>query len=161
MNSMKKVKIEEVIHLYLGCEVQINKRITEAEKVILSGVYTKQIEGGNTENVRCQLFTSPGENIIWLDFDEFKLRVRRLSSMTEEEAREFCKLEGWGENLENVIVTDGVIDFKRIIGERTETCITRFTRCRPEMFLWLLSKRFWLFSESAFEKGLIIDVDEK
>lgn len=84
-----------------------------------------------------------------------KLTLRRLEDMTEGEAREFCRLEGWGEDLENVVVLDGCIDFKRVIGSRTESCVTRFTRCRPAMFVWLLSKGFDLFD--LIPAGLAID----
>lgn len=87
--------------------------------------------------------------------NDIKISLRPLSRMSKSEAKEFCRLEGWGENLENIVVTDDAIDFKRVIGDRSETCISRFTRCRPEMFRWLLSKGFDLFS--LIPDGLAID----
>ena len=83
------------------------------------------------------------------------LILRRLSSMTEEEARDFLFMEGWGESFQHICVTDSAIDFRRDFGDRSESCISRFTRCRPQMFAWFLSKGFDLFG--LIESGLAID----
>src|SRR5690606_36571256 len=104
-------KLITALHLHLGCNV-LNKDgvITRLDGLFIDWVLSNKI---------------PQSEIP-------KLILRPLPSMTEEEAREFCIKEGWGENMENIVVTDGAINYKRVvIGNLTESCVSRFTRCRP------------------------------
>jgi hypothetical protein len=128
-------KIRDILHLYLGAKCNV-EGIGKYGWYRLSPAILTSVENGEIT---------------------VKPILRQLSSMTEEEAKDFCEMEGWGRDLENIVVTDGAIDFKRVVGSRTETCITRFTRCRPEMFRWLLSKHFDLFN--LIPEGLAIDAD--
>lgn len=100
---MKK-DIKDYLHLYLGCEVKPGDRITEAQKVLLRGVYT--FDADYKVNIcRCQMSTFPGENVLWLEHDDFKLILRPLSDMTEEEETQMIatqddvKLDGYPEIL--------------------------------------------------------------
>lgn len=133
--------IEDYLHLYLDSEA------------LYSICFVDDREAWTAP---CRLFTDRYFSYRNdMSVDGFRLYLRPLSDMTEEEAKEFCRLEGWGENLENIVVTDDAIDFKRVIGDRSEACISRFTRCRPEMFRWLLSHGFDLFE--LIDAGLAID----
>lgn len=86
-------RIEDYLHLYIGCEVKLNDKVAEASKVVLSGIYRGIDQRGYSPAApRCQLFTHPGFNIIWVEIDEFKPILRRLSSMTEEERAELWSL---------------------------------------------------------------------
>jgi len=131
--------MEVPYHLYLGAEVMSSNGVRGYK---LSSVSI----GGNLN------FTAAGFDVNI--GSGYKLLLRRLESMTEEEARHFCKMEGWGENLENIVVTDSAIEFNQ--GQMQ--AISRFTRCRPEMFSWLLSKSFDLFG--LIDKKLALDINE-
>lgn len=140
---MKEIKeLSEVMHLYLGCEVydsQLN------EYGILSGV---------SANGHHQI-TGSGHGTTYTQSPEFiKLRLRRLSSMTEEEARKLIELRGYPE-VTNIQFQNGGVTFDHP-GFNT---YINFEGFNPGQFSYLLSKGFWLFGDDAFEKGLIIDTN--
>jgi hypothetical protein len=81
---MTDKKISDYLHLYLGCEV----RGTDGTMTYtLSSVSKKQV-----------LFTDEYRNEIWLG-QEWKLALRRLSDMTEEEYAELWPLIGGAPHL--------------------------------------------------------------
>lgn len=150
--------IKDYLPLYNGCEVQVTT--TEYGLQGSPGSFKGIMRGFTIDSWRQQK-QSPAIQVYvnettyyFYKIEQVKMVLRKLSSMTEGEAREFCKLEGWGEDLENIVVTDASIEFTQ--NKRTDA-ISRFTRCRPEMFLWLLSKHFDLFQ--LIESGLAIDKD--
>lgn len=114
--------IKEIIHLYIGQEVweTFNNR-----KAKLVGVIQ-----GDKMPVKC-LWHDKAD---WaFDYDEVKLILRRLSSMTNSEKLEVC-------------IINPKLDDNQIAAART---------------VYLLSKGFWIFDESAFDQGIIIDRDSQ
>ena len=140
-------EIKDFIHLYLGCEVfdSFNNSRTSLVGVSDTGVTVAY----NTE---------------WkLRFDEVKPILRKISSMTEEEAIEYLKMKY---NAVAVIecrkdnsgfwysLAKGLAETKNpkfiFFGQIKDTSY-------PEQFVWLLSKGFDLFG--LCEAGFAIDKD--
>jgi hypothetical protein len=133
---MDSKNIKDYLHFYLGCECIINWENPEYEE---NGKVRK------LDSLRIyEMLTEYPEAIC-------KPILRPLSDMTEEEAKQFYVSDGWGENLENIVVTDGGIDFT--IARTSGYCI--FSRLRPSSFLTLLSKGFDIFG--LIDAGLAID----
>lgn len=119
-----KTDIKSVIHLYIGCDCEIQPFDIK---------YRAKFLGIDYPNVRVR---TPGDLASTEYHNErikFKLIVRRLSSMTEEERSEYellsppyfsgderMKINAWGT-------------------------------------AYLLSKGFWLFGDDAFDEGLVIE----
>lgn len=92
--------------------------------------------------------------------------VRRLSSMNDEEAKELClflhprktidDIEVWSVTEEKLHYSDGSKWYGYGVEELNDLYII-FGELSPEQFHYLLSKGFWLWDNSAFDKGLIID----
>ena len=148
MEKTQQERLKEVIHLYLGCDVTFRRKKiagwSVAKLICVSTFGSYVIESKDKQ------FSIDAEEF------EFKPILRSLDDMTEEEAKEFCKKEGWGENLENLVVLDGAIEFS--IKGTKQQCVSRFTRMRPEMFAWCLSKRFDLFN--LIPDGIAINAKE-
>lgn len=92
----------------------------------------------NLEYQLCKIIISGGQDVS-KHISEIKLRSRRLSSMTEEEKKEAHDIY-YVDKIQLLAIMD----------------VAHFELCR-----YLLSKGFWLFSNDAFEKGLIIDANAK
>jgi len=156
--------IKEVLHLYLGCEVMAPNPYDEKE---LAKGYLTGIHGEYGPEVQFIIDGNSEESPEYPNYENVKLCCRRLSSMSEEEAREAIKL-----NLgisDEVVVLEKIDQGKEMIYRYgfiyqtppdTETSVYVPTiRCTSYEFAYLLSKGFWLFSPDAFDKGLIIDRD--
>ena len=141
MEKTQQERLKEVIHLYLGCDCKIPKGIGKLVGVCEWASYVEFSKSKSAHSVSV-------ENVVPI--------LRSLDDMTVEEAKEFCKKEGWGENLENLVVLDGAIEFS--IKGTKQQCVSRFTRMRPEMFAWCLSKRFDLFN--LIPDGIAINAKE-
>jgi hypothetical protein len=94
--------------------------------------------------------------------------VRMLSSMTEEEAVEICKLDTEPKRWASIDVLeinkDGIhyIDGSKWYADGVEElndCHVSFNHISSDIFHELIKMGFWLWDESAFEKGLIIDAE--
>ena len=135
-----------ILAMYLGCRVHLFDRI-EQTTGRLAAVKTN----GNCELALPSRFNPECEVISIYRIDEVKPILRRLEDMTEEEAIEIFVLEGWGNNLQNIVVTDKAIEHNTF----GATGIQTFKRLRAETFAHLLSKGFDLFG--LCDSGLAID----
>lgn len=122
-------KIEDYLHLYLGCEAERTWYYSSEPNTVHSK-RTVIVDGGLIEN---PIGTSSPN--IDLEFD-LKPILHPLSDMTEEEGKEYVAL-GFG----------GMID------QRGGKLI--YQTFTPPCFLWLLSKHFDLFG--LIDSGLAID----
>lgn len=128
-------KIEDYIHLYIGCDVMVthNADITP-KKAKLIGAYIDEWKNGQYHPTVQVDFGRPTQRLYYL-LSQVKLLLRPLSSMTEEEERHMIstqddvKLDGYPEIL-----------LKADSGET---------------FRWMLSKGFDLFD--LIESGLALD----
>lgn len=123
------MKIEDVLHLYLGQRVA-EDYTGKSPNGILFGVQ------GDTVKVKT--------NTVWtFSKDEVKLILRRLSDMSEDEWIELGKIH---------VKNGGKI--KITMGHGPAHPGIKYY---PDVFLYLLSKGFWLWEDNAFDDGLIID----
>ncbi len=104
---------------------------------------------------------------------DIKLKVRRLSSMTEEEAREFLGvIMNFNKMFDNnwtwqygagfLVINPGQYEYNK----QSYTVIKPFGPNNAPVFncshgvheiLWLIKKGFWLLGDNWFDQGLIID----
>lgn len=117
--------IKEVLHLYIGqwCIADGNRfklaGLTFSEGGTLA--YTGRYNGGIPE-------------AWWVENCDFKIELRKLSSMTEEEKREYHKLFS---GMESVNILPEI---------RAGRLINHFLNAKsPHVVVWLLSKGFDLF----------------
>lgn len=140
---MKEIKeLSEVIHLYLGCECMVKYKFDREKK---SKIIAPLLHELLSEAEYCRPI------------------VRRLSSMTEDIARELLKDE--------TTLQIKSIDIKGAnaggfygggfvwFDDNNVSHVFLWNKLTPDQFVYLLSKGFWLFSNDAFEQGLIIDAD--
>lgn len=113
--------IKEFIKYYIGCEVHSDQGTMTYRLWHISNDY-RQI-----------LFKDRHGNEMWLPPEKWKLCLRKLSSITEEEKEQAFLSRGAG---------DG--KGENNIAEAHE-------------FHYLLSRGFWLFGDEAFDKGFIIE----
>ena len=144
-------QLKDVIHFYLGQDLRIYDKATEKwsgwKKLtpkVLDYVLQSEISG-------------------YLVNFEMQLSLRRLDSMTEEEAIEVTKpvvvygdlpnvrkYETWKNPFGKIVVSWGNgLREKYVPQDETSFTVGQFT--------YLLSRGFWLFGDEAFEQGLIID----
>ena len=137
--------IRNFLHFYIGQKV-----IGVTSEANVGGYEEATLE---TVGVDCASFSDRLADYYY-DEPEYQLQLllRPLTNMSNDEAREFLIKEGWGENLENIVVLDGAIECT--VNKNTDA-ISRFTRCRPQMFAWLTSKGFDIFD--LIKRGLAID----
>lgn len=151
---MKKLT-PQILAMYLGCQCKAQINYFEQSPQWVNGtifgvslssiiVLPKDVNGKNWPHT-----------VSFDDFSKVELCLGRLSDMTEEEAREFAKLEGWGENLENIVVTDRALEFEQVLSVTRQQCVSWFSRLRPDAFAYLLSKSFDLFG--LIDAGEAID----
>lgn len=154
--ATQKNKLEEVIHLYLGCEVQVRGDIekligveSDGAVITFSGRYGRRIWGAK----------------------EVKLLLRQLSDITAEECVEVfklcslfdlsdCEFEfGEGNQWINASIDGRVIDAIQFVGDNIEMMNNdgAFSAINPisPIFHYYLSKGFDLFS--LIETGQAID----
>lgn len=127
--------IAQELALYLGCDVCMY-----ADSLgILQEVKVDKVAVVNKASGRSDL----------LLISEVKPILRRMSSMTEKECRALCKLEGWGWDLGNMVVSDDGIHFQDKV----------FRKITPESFRYLLSLHFdlfgWIDSGKALDKATL------
>jgi hypothetical protein len=122
--------IKEVLHLYLGCKFVMRIRDTDTltSPIHFSVDALKATYATNQDKITPILL------------------LRRLSSMSEEEAREI-----WDSTMERTGYKYNHVDRLLASCNRIEVIAPVI----PE----LLKRGFWLFSPDAFDKGLIIDRD--
>lgn len=131
------MKISNVLHLYLGCDVELDYF---EKKYIGKLLYFTE----HTWNIAI-----PGNAAI-VAYNNNKHSItpilKRLSDMTEEDARYF-----FTDVTGNYAVTNPkhLFQYNRWDHFNTSQAALAVTR--------LLSKGYWLFDDSAFDQGLIID----
>ncbi len=96
--------------------------------------------------------------------EQFKLILRKLSSMTEEEAMEFVRCSSFYSNTKHNLklqeIYRGSVHFEvqydgvRRSWDKQQSLHGNYS---PEHVHYLLSKGFWLWDESYFTDGLIIE----
>jgi hypothetical protein len=91
----------------------------------------------------CHLMINNQKDYISKPFSEITPHFRRLSSMTEEDVKDEQLLE----------IIELFHEAKLIHKKKGYTLYT------PNQFAWLCKKGFWLWDESWFTEGLIIDAD--
>jgi hypothetical protein len=155
---MKK-KLEDYLHLYLGCEVEFVFETRTGGKENRTGRIERIGKNGVVKDV--DIFGANGAYI--KRADEVKPILRPLSDMTEEEAIELTKLTAWkyygGHPSERVYKT-----YKNAFGQlvvswgehhREKNVPITKSSFYPEEIPWLLSKGFDLFN--LIHEGLAID----
>lgn len=153
--------VKEYLHLYKGCEIKIEYDEDHYAIGVIAGYTESEAEPGKFI-VITEAFTEHYA-------EDVKLIVRRLDSMTEEEAKEFFNLHKTAivYNIKPYKINGVTVEYKWIHDDptvRTEDgyCYSEVGASIEGSFTfdkmqWLLSKGFWLFDPSAFDKGLIID----
>lgn len=124
--------IKSVLHLYLGCKVQ-----WESGKSIMTG----KLISVNQYYSECQAYIDThkiGFNFATIKLSGIKPILSRLSDITLEDAKEI--------NIEMGQIL--LAQFPKEAGLKFFTAT---------QFMQLLSKGYWLFDESAFDSGVIID----
>ncbi len=134
-------EMKDVLHLYLECEVMNLESV-----MILKGVMESEFEPGRY----IALLTEPGVDpkegnneyfFIEVYVEDVKPILSRLSDMTNDDATGI----GWGS-------ASGFVAWQKSV-----KAIGNKIVLNPEQFTYLLSKGYWLFDQSAFDSGLIID----
>jgi hypothetical protein len=165
-------KIRDILHLYLGCEAEVNvtyrypKKTHRLLKAVFLGINRLSVDTSYTARP-FDVYGKP-----WDEFYETKEApkpiLRQLSSMTEEEARVITGYTAF-ENIREVTKFwkddkcacveyrwkhDGMVD-----GWAYSASAVYFTKDEwtPELFQYLLSKHFDLFN--LIPEGLAIDAD--
>lgn len=137
--------IKEFLKYYIGCEVHSDQGTMTYRLWHISNDY-RQI-----------LFKDKHGNEMWLPPGKWKPCLRKLSSITEEEAIELARLVAVSDefiNVKAIRMADGdlIVQWKydsyNATGEKVWSA---------EQFHYLLSRGFWLFGDEAFDKGLIIE----
>lgn len=110
---MKDKKLEDVIHLYIGCDVTICEYEGAPFKARLTGIITERTDHESMIRVQVVILDDEddGGHIAWYDLDEVvELHLKQLSDMTEEDSlmvfgvKSRYKLfqEGLGEKILNI-----------------------------------------------------------
>lgn len=95
--------------------------------------------------------------------DTIQIALKRLKDLTEEEAEQLLRLQWPGYKdgeIKNIEVTSdhGVRGlWWSNVYQDWHKLITLFSNINSAQFHFLLSRGYWLWDESAFDKGLIID----
>jgi hypothetical protein len=132
---MKNIK--DYLHLYMGCEAQIQ---SAQNGVVINNPIT-----GMTIH-----YASTGQTIV-------KPILRKLSSMTEEEARDMIKFIRGVAQIDQLIISN-ICDIHiewHFYDVRHIARWIKFDELNPSQFQYLLSKGFDLFG--LIEEGLAID----
>lgn len=133
-------KLSDYLHLYLGCEAKSSK-----------GTMVYKLSSVDSIG-RCMFFDGFG-NDMWLG-EDFKLALRPLSDMTEEEIKQVAWLQ-YNFKAENVRGKDEWGNIKVVNKSPFYYWINPIRSTNPETMIYLLSKHFDLFS--LIESGLAID----
>lgn len=118
------MKLEDVLHFYIGCDIwsEYNNR---AEKLI-----------GVERSVDGETIVATHYKVRYrYDISEIKPILRPLSDMTEDEIN--YGVSTWGEDF---------VDYYNGVGEGMRFCEGLPVKDAVVFFMWLLSKRFDLFS---------------
>lgn len=132
----------QVLAMYLGCEIEAKGSRGILRNVNLKGFCTLQLSEEIGQSIGCLV-------------EEVKPILRRLSSMTEEEAREFCVYcpSDW-----KVVVTPdqhGIYIKCWKVGDLESMQIVDLEAVTASQFQYLLSKHFDLFG--LIDAGLAIE----
>lgn len=152
------MKLEDYLHLYLGCDVMLTEPDSAPFEVKLTGVINERTD--DEERLRIQVFESDGpeayegRGIIWCDDEEVELILRPLSDMTKEEAKEIAAVYT-GYTINWVHIKDGQIIFNYYEGDEVQENVFDIGYSNPEGFLYMLSRGFDLFG--LIDAGLAID----
>ncbi len=133
-------ELKDVIHLYIGSQIEYfcyhcNSRLIGKLTSAGSTPYF-WVEGDNT-----------GQEV-----SQAKLICSRLSDMTEEDEKSialmvFPKATSWEVDYGWRMTVEAKGDGQTVTMENYS----------PDIFIFLLSKGYWLFGDEAFDKGLVID----
>lgn len=127
------MEIKDYYKYYLGCEVH-------AKEGTMTYTLRQLGDDGNFA-----LFKDKHGNEMWLPPNEWKMCLRRLSSITEEEAKYI---------LDNYTFREIPMPLKE-----KEFAVEIAKRLSEQMSVahYLISRGFWLFGDRAFKTGLIIE----
>ena len=161
--------ISKIIHLYLGCEVSVLKKLDVGHHPPLVGRMCEVTSGSNHgdwikvefENCVDAMYYNfekrySNFHTFFLGHDQIKPILRKLSSMTESEAKELAHIYT-GDTITYTRIHEGQIIFNYLVGDQVEENVFDIDIVNADCFTWLLSKGFWLFDERAFSEGLIIE----
>jgi len=128
---------------YLGCDVEVTYEDENGNMCLKSEGTLSWDHNENSEWILCdEIDESTGF--------EFKMKLRKLSSMTKEEARECWHLCGG---------SYGVTNPKMALIDRTFKA-EFWQQQWATAFHYLISRGFWLWDETCFERGLILEKTE-
>lgn len=143
--------IKSVLHLYLGCDAQVTA--SEYYGSGIGKIVSIDIEGcvcvvsANTPNDRTKY-------CVEADLSDVKPILSRLSDMTEEDAVESAGILGGASHLSRESQIFQIKElFQNIHHGQTNVPGYRWM----QLTVYLLSKGYWLFDESAFDSGIILD----
>jgi hypothetical protein len=144
-------KIEDYLHFYIGQNITVCEYEGAPFTAKLTGVVTERTDHELMMRVQCFIEDEQEENngsIAWYDADEMvELHLRPLSSMTEEQAKEYAIIKGYSSEAVNT-------NFKFIqegfeFGEGTVTFLCLHppygNKHTPEQFIFLLRMGLDLF----------------
>lgn len=151
---MSTEQVKDYLKYYLGCECMITKPsyhsvhefgLSQRRPFILTGRFADYFHHHSTTA-------------------EIKPILRRLSSITEEEIKELIDYEKMSKMYLNLKFRKhkmGIeVEFDIDTGEdgvHHQAFQISFYELTPSYFHFLIGKGFWLWSNEAFEKGLIIE----
>lgn len=151
-------KIEDYLHLYLGCEVRTNDTAMDTILRGRTGTFVGFTDESRTSVIMKFRAGPDGRAGLW----NIKPLLRPLSDMTEQEAIEFCCLHYTIQNTIKYASWDDGRDTRygkpRVYFETTgfkQSGSIPLDKLMPEGFVYLLSKHFDLFR--LIEDGLAID----
>ena len=156
---MKTEKQSVPLHLYLGCEVFVQKK--QGKENLVKGTIVEVTRGSNhgdwvmVEFLHVMEFMyhgfqqrSSNFHTFFIEEDFIKLSLRRLESMTEEEGFE-CFGSAWAGDSPNV---------GEVFEQMKECNDFTMLHLQPDDFLYLLSKSFDLFG--LIDSGAAIEKDK-
>ncbi len=151
--------LQDYAHLYIGCKVQTKYRVeTESMQPMkqLKGILKEVDLSISTYGILLENETNPNE-LTYLD--DFKLILRPLSSMTDDEMKEAIMFlsNGKEEMYKNIRFEDDNKVWYQQKYPRMKYWMTSaisFDRLEPKIFIWALRKSFDLFNLK--DKGLAI-----
>jgi len=155
--------LKDYLHFYIGCRVQLTINPNSA----ISSVLVADIVSINTGKYITLRYKGSKNYLVSkypYPFSQIKLILRRLSSMTEVEAIEICKIETNPNRYEAIeifeIKTDSIwyMDGSKWYGDGVEDyndLYIYFNQLTPEQFKKLIEMGFDLFG--LIDSGLAID----
>lgn len=152
---MGKVTFKDVAHLYLGAKILLENKI----KATIHG-----IEYGGNREYKVVAMLPNYQTVKVNEWDLVKPLLRKLDSITEEEAIQLAKLSEWEPHFRDVkvernkfnyliITWDGMAESREVFNATGEQFYC------GEQFLWLLKNNFDLFN--LIENDFALDINSK